>query len=647
MKIKIQKKQIIAAGLMLVMSIGPIAASYLYTPVHTVSMATPKPQATRQHTDSIDAVTASLPAVDVVEEEVWEPTPGYLNLTHYFPDGADTTRIEESYAGEAFKVLMERDADWMDNLYEYADLTPAQLARRLGKSGSSVTGKYNPKDNRHKASEPNTWTINSFKRIRMNVTNGDGQTINTYSNVIDIMAMANLYTYFNGIENHELFLSYAENLWEKSHSYSVSMSSIYYCEGCLSEEDELRELAELEAEALAEEEALKQTLNTETESAATEAPQKVMDNTTKTAESAAETSSAVIEAGTAAAEPETASAAATEPVETEPESTSGVITSSKGQTQAAAESSSETTVSQHAEAESSEAETTNETPAASSAESITAILSGLITGASPSNAESGTPPAKAVKDKEDTSAVAYKCPGHVDLIINAKVLGLQENNGLLAKDNIGNNAEQFKEDGWQGWNNYTIASVRLHSSQDWYEKYGLTVSVFSMRNPLSEAEIDEYLKGISENLSAERAELVRFALSSVGKVPYYWGGKPSAPDYAGNSFGVMVSPDYKGRILKGLDCSGWINWVYWSVTGEKLAYEGTSGLALLGTKVSRSELKPGDIIIRTGEDAHVIMFLGWTDDGRILCVHESSGKTNNVTVAVRDANWPYYRKLLD
>ena len=52
-------------------------------------------------------------------------------------------------------------------------------------------------------------------------------------------------------------------------------------------------------------------------------------------------------------------------------------------------------------------------------------------------------------------------------------------------------------------------------------------------------------------------------------------------------------------------------------------------------------------MIRTGEDAHVIMFLEWTEDGSIRCIHESSANINNVTVGVRDANWPYYRKLID
>ena len=37
----------------------------------------------------------------------------------------------------------------------------------------------------------------------------------------------------------------------------------------------------------------------------------------------------------------------------------------------------------------------------------------------------------------------------------------------------------------------------------------------------------------------------------------------------------------------------------------------------------------------------------YTSDGRIRCVHETSGSINNVTVGTRNAGWPYYRRLID
>ena len=99
--------------------------------------------------------------------------------------------------------------------------------------------------------------------------------------------------------------------------------------------------------------------------------------------------------------------------------------------------------------------------------------------------------------------------------------------------------------------------------------------------------------------------------------------------------------------MKGLDCSGWISWVYWSAIHKRLSSESTSGLASVGTATERSDLQPGDIILKTGDEGHVVMFLCWESDGNMTVIHESSALVNNVTVTTMSANWPYYRKLID
>lgn len=624
-----------ACVLMLVASIGPIAASYLYIPV----VAASQPEETVAESESETPAPTTMAVVQTTAEttaaeEGFVPSPDELNLAHYFPEGSDPTKMEDSLAGDAFKVLTNRDAEWLNGIYDYADLTPARAASRLGLSTSSVIGKYNPDDTRHAPNDSSTWTINSFKKIRMTITDGNGQAVNAYSNVIDIMSMANLYTYYHDIEDYDQFLSYAEKLWKSSHSYSVHMSDIYYCEGCLGEGAEQREREELEAEAKAEmlsilSQLIPADINATTENSET---------------------SSVIVAGTSKVE-ETREIAVPETAvqETEPPSSSAVITSGGGTKETAAQA--DETAAQVAETSVQAAETSAqvaETSAAIAPEAAMGALLGIAFGATPSNIDPGTQTtsvdSNTGKSKNTTS---YKCPGHVDLIVNAKILGLKENKGLFSVDSIGNDKTNIVEGGWPGWTDEARESVREHSTQDWYARYGLSVSSFSMRNPLSEAELQEYMELLPKDLSQTRRDLIRFALSSVGKVPYYWGGKPSAANYSSNNFGILTTADYKGRVLKGLDCSGWISWVYWSSTGQHLDYESTSGLALCGTKISRDELQPGDIIIRTGTEAHVIMFLGWTEDDRILCIHESSGSINNVTVAIRDANWPYYRKLID
>ena len=182
--------------------------------------------------------------------------------------------------------------------------------------------------------------------------------------------------------------------------------------------------------------------------------------------------------------------------------------------------------------------------------------------------------------------------------------------------------------------------------QNWTDSYGLNIVVQGTKAPLSNAEVESYMNLLPSGTTEIRKNIIRYALQSVGKVPYYWGGKASSMNYSGNNFGSVTVPDHRGRILRGLDCSGWINWVYWSVTGEHLPYEGTEGLKAIGRQVNRSDLKPGDIIVITGSTPHVIMFLSWTADGQIQCIHET-GSANNVTVGAMTANWPYYRNLLD
>lgn len=685
-----------AASLMLVLEAGNIAVAHHYTyktPMTSMPETIPAFEAQTAGESLVETATES----DAAEEE-WKPTPGELNLAHFFPEGADRSDITKSLAGEAFKILMTRDEEWISDIYDFSDVTPVQMASRLGQPISSVTGRYNRKDHRHNRSQPETWTVNSFKNIRMTATDGDGNPVTPYSNVVEIMSMANLYTYFQGVDDYDLFLSYAQELWERSHSYSVNMSKVYYCSGCMSEEAEAKEMENLEAKAKAEamglaveatpEEMVNQQQddmvsgeeekNNKTESGAdviddakltlerraheASNPSPVIDNATITLErkeqernshaAEAETSSSVVAApfhihSNSGEAQEPFKAASTETGEAQESSGSGVIDDAKITLERRAYEAANPSPVLTAGGSGTVEEKTSDTSLPESEETGSDTQSGEV----PDEDNAGSPSESENLPETETINQEAKpltdCPGHVDLIIHMKIIGLDGEQNLFTIDTIGADEANFKEDGWQGWNRYTMASVRLLSSQDWFEKYGLTVSAISPGNPLTTAEIQAYMAQLPANLSDTRKEIIRFALNSVGKVPYYWGGKPSAQDYTGNHFGVLTTPDYKGRVLKGLDCSGWINWVYWSATGHRLAYEGTAGLAVLGSKIRRDQLKPGDIIVRTGADAHVIMFLGWTADGRIQCIHESSGTVNNVTIGVRDANWPYYRKLVD
>ncbi|MCD8368727.1 MAG: NlpC/P60 family protein, partial [Clostridiales bacterium] len=588
------------------------------------------------------------------EESDWIPSLEELNLAHYFPEGSDSSIISESYAYDAFQQLMREDSNWMSSIYAYSDCTPAELASRLGLSTEQVMGGYNPDDSSHDKNDASTWTIHSFKTIRVSATDGDGHAITPKSNVLDILSMANTYTYFQGADQYDLFLSYAQALWELSHSYSVSISDVYYCPGCVGDQAEENERAELEAELAQEEQEWCEYEEEESLSDNSESVSSIVtagSSGTKGSESGfeyeAESQSAIIQAGSSSQDTESATeeassediSTADRSVEDDSADTSADFIShaTTKETIAAFPSDNESLPTVREKETVREAEIVRETEDVREAEPVRT--------ASQANADSS----RSGTNKASHSNASY-CPGHVDLIVHLKITGLdEETNNLFSLDTIGNDPSDIgnEEGQWPGWTDEMKTAARNLAAQDWYEKYGLSVSIISPGKPLTETEIASYMALLPDDISDTRRELIRFALNSIGKVPYYWGGKPAHPGYEGNNFGIPVSPDVDGRILKGLDCSGWINWVYWSVTGERLPYESTAGLAFTGRKISREELRPGDIIIRTGSNAHVIMFLGWETNGNVLCINETSGSDNNVVISSREANWPYYRCLVD
>lgn len=547
-------------------------------------------------------------------EEAFTPLATELNLAYCFPEGADREDVTKSYAWMAFEELAKLEQIWMGNIYSIINSPPAQIAGRLGRSADTVMGKYDPKDELQDPEDPDTWQIRSFKNIRVNIEDGDGQPISMYSNIIDLMSLTNVYTYARAPQNYEMFLSYAKDLWSRSHAYSVSLSEVYYCEGCIEDESEDKEEDSPSGAA-------------ESQDAATSAASGTgVSQDEIDAQSDGDALNEVDALPTeSSSEISTESAAPTSPVIMAGTAGSAVETAAPGEE-----------VGEELETETQEDSSVPETAETAAVE----------IGKSPSTAE--TEGNLVNYEAEEKQSGATRCPGHVDLEVNLRICGLTERNSLFALSQAKNEREEAKNSAWDGWTEEKRADVQQLAGLDWYEKYKIASSLVAMYNPLTPLQIEEYIDALPENLSQERENIIRFALSSVGKVPYYWGGKPSSPDYEGNNFGSIVSPDEKGRILRGLDCSGWISWVYWSATGKKLAYESTSGLIDLGRAVSESELRPGDILVKTGEDAHVIMFLGWTEDGRVSCIHESSvDGIGNVTIAVRDPDWPYCRNLLD
>ena len=149
--------------------------------------------------------------------------------------------------------------------------------------------------------------------------------------------------------------------------------------------------------------------------------------------------------------------------------------------------------------------------------------------------------------------------------------------------------------------------------------------------PLTDAELLAFVA--QQNCTPVREHILKTALSLVGRVPYFWGGKsppgwndewntPKLVTSAGSSSTGTIRP-------YGLDCSGFSDWVYKTAVGVSL-YGSTWSQWDNSYAISASELLPGDLGFLMNEDGagwnHVLLFAGYGSEGQRMWVHCTSGK---------------------
>ena len=120
-----------------------------------------------------------------------------------------------------------------------------------------------------------------------------------------------------------------------------------------------------------------------------------------------------------------------------------------------------------------------------------------------------------------------------------------------------------------------------------------------------------------ESTSDRASALIMRALSLVG-VKYKFGGR---------------SPE------SGLDCSGFVGYVFRSTAGLALPHNAYA-ISMVGSKISTSELRPGDLVFfktLSKTFSHVGIYLG---ENRFI--HATSSKTG--TVSVSDMSESYWAK---
>ena len=155
---------------------------------------------------------------------------------------------------------------------------------------------------------------------------------------------------------------------------------------------------------------------------------------------------------------------------------------------------------------------------------------------------------------------------------------------------------------------------------------------------IANADVLEVLHALPADLDQARKEAVETALSLVGKVNYFWGGKSLVIGWD-SRWGQLTQVWADGSSTTGtyrpygLDCSGFMDWIFYNLTGGEYILGrggGASAQHSYCAPVSQAEAQPGDLAFYP-DDSHVGIVVGRREDGKLLVCHCSSGQ-NNVVV---------------
>ena len=154
---------------------------------------------------------------------------------------------------------------------------------------------------------------------------------------------------------------------------------------------------------------------------------------------------------------------------------------------------------------------------------------------------------------------------------------------------------------------------------------------------ITQEDAAELLRRLPEDLSPERRAVVETACKLVGKVNYFWGGKSLVLGWD-SRWGTIQkvwaagSPSTGTYRPYGMDCSGFVDWVFYNMSGGSYVIGHGGGARMQHsycTPISWSQAQPGDLVFYP-EDTHVGIVGGWDESGNIQIIHCASGQNNVV-----------------
>ena len=154
---------------------------------------------------------------------------------------------------------------------------------------------------------------------------------------------------------------------------------------------------------------------------------------------------------------------------------------------------------------------------------------------------------------------------------------------------------------------------------------------------ISSQDAKALLAALPADLDPERRAVVGTACQLVGKLNYFWGGKSRVLGWDerwGQIRKVTASGSSTSGTYRpfGLDCSGFVDWVFYNVTGGSyIIGHGGGAHSQHGycTAITWDQAIPGDLVFYPG-DTHVGIVGGRDESGNLLIIHCAYSKNNVV-----------------
>lgn len=179
-------------------------------------------------------------------------------------------------------------------------------------------------------------------------------------------------------------------------------------------------------------------------------------------------------------------------------------------------------------------------------------------------------------------------------------------------------------------------------------EHGEVLTSSSHSLAITNADVQSIIEGLPDSLPQERKDVVKNAGSLVGKVNYFWGGKSSAIGWD-PEWGTMKrvtaegSPSSGTLRAYGLDCSGFVTWVFNNSGMGYSVGHGTYGQRDASVQVSASSVQAGDLAFLSSY-SHVGIVVGKDTNGNILVIHCSSSANNIVVSTAESVGFTVFRR---